>query len=100
MHPGQEQNTKCDEKLVTLIAQAHHWFEQLKSGTPIKDIAEAENIHLADVSRIMPLAFLSPEIVTVILNGNQPVDLTAEKLKRLRPLPHLWSEQEHALGFE
>ena len=98
--PGQEQNTKRDEKLVTLIAQAHHWFEQLKSGKSIKSIAETENIHLADVSRIMPLAFLAPDVITAILSGKQPVDLTAEKLKRLRPLPHLWSEQKNALGLE
>ncbi len=97
---GQEQNTKRDEKLVTLIAQAHQWFEQVKTGIAIKDIADTENMHLADVSRIMPLAFLSPDIVTAILNGNHPVDLTAEKLKRLRPLPHLWSEQKLALGFD
>ncbi|MBW7835358.1 MAG: recombinase family protein [Sphingomonadales bacterium] len=99
--PGQEQHTtKRDEKLVTLIAQSHHWFEQIKARISIKEIAEANNIHVADISRVMPLAFLAPEIATAILNGNHPVDLTAEKLKRLRPLPHLWSEQKHALGFE
>ena len=98
---GQKQEqSKRDEKLVTLVAQAHHWFEQVKAGIAITDIAKANNIHLADVSRALPLAFLAPEIVTAILHGNQPVDLTAEKLKRLRPLPDLWTEQKHALGFE
>lgn len=99
--PGQEQdNSKRDGALTKLIAQAYIWFDQLKSGSSITDIAKANAMDIADVSRTLPLAFLAPDIVTGILNGNHPVDLTAEKLKHLRPLPHLWSEQKHALGFQ
>lgn len=99
--PGQEQdNSKRDGALTKLIAQAYIWFDQLKSGSSITDIAKANAMDIADISRTLPLAFLAPDIVTGILNGNHPVDLTAEKLKHLRPLPHLWSEQKHALGFQ
>jgi site-specific DNA recombinase len=97
---GKEQNNNDqDDILAKLVAQAHVWFEQLKSGVSITEIAKAENIHLADVSRILPLAFLAPGIVTDILDGNHPVELTAEKLKRLGSLPLRWNDQRHALGF-
>lgn len=98
--PGQEQdNSKRDSALTKLIAQAHVWFDQLKSGTSITDIAKANALDIADVSRVLPLAFLSPDIVSDILDGTYPIDLTAEKLKRLPSLPHDWTEQKRALGF-
>ncbi len=99
--PGQRDDNKSrDVNLINLVTKAHDWFEQLKAGTSITDIAKAENIHLADASRFLPLAFLAPDIVSDILEGTQPVDLTAEKLKRLHPLPYDWQEQRQALGYE
>lgn len=98
--PGLEQdNSKRDGAIRKLIARAHVWFDQLKSGTSITDIAKANAMDIADVSRVLPLAFLAPDIVTNILNGTQPIDLTAEKLKRCRTIPHAWNEQRRALGF-
>jgi DNA invertase Pin-like site-specific DNA recombinase len=99
---GQKEEAKpTDETLVKLVAQAHCWFEELKTGKvgQVRDIAEREKTHPADVSRILPLAFLAPDIVTAILNGEQPVDLTPQKLKRLRDLPLDWQEQRQILGF-
>lgn len=90
-----------DENLVRLIAKSHVWFEQLRNGEQpsIEAIAKAEKINPSDVSRALPLAFLAPSIVTAILEGKQPVDLTAEKLRRMTPLPTEWNEQRQALGF-
>jgi hypothetical protein len=47
----------------------------------------------------LPLAFLAPDIVEAILQGRQPVELTALRLKRTR-LPLSWVEQRRLLGFE
>ena len=41
------------------------------------EIAEAESMPASEVSRQLPLAFLSPRIVDAILQGRQPADLTA-----------------------
>jgi hypothetical protein len=37
--------------------------------------------------------FLAPDLVERILEGNQPMALTAERLKRTGELPLLWDEQ-------
>ena len=88
--PGKQIDTKpTNETLIKLVAQAHCWFDDLKIGKveQVRDIAEREKVHPADASRILPLAFLAPDIITAILNGEQPVDLTPQTLKRLKDLP-------------
>ena len=50
-------------------------------------------------ARLMRLNFLAPEIVVAILNGRQPVALTASKLMADTRLPLEWVEQSKALGF-
>jgi len=37
--------------------------------------------------------------VTAILEGRQPVELTARSLLRVADMPIAWNEQERALGF-
>ena len=51
------------------------------------------------ISHLIPLAFLSPEIVGSILAGAQPTDLTAETLTKRIEIPLAWSEQVKLLGF-
>ena len=63
-----------------------------------KEIAARQQIPASEVSRQLPLAFLAPSIVTAILEGRQPVELTAKALKRV-DLPLDWSEQSRRLGF-
>ena len=51
------------------------------------------------VARLLPLAFLAPDIVTSVLAGTQPVHLTTEMLTRRANLPLDWNEQRALLGF-
>ena len=91
-----------DPKLVELIVQAHRWFEELKNGqvSSIAALAKRDGLHSADVSRVLPLTFLAPDIVEAILDGRQPTELTAARLKRMRDLPMDWRHQRRYLGFE
>ena len=90
-----------DQFLIVLITQAHDWMNQLRSGKvpSARHLARRDGIDPGDVSRILPLAFLAPDIVEAILGGRQPIDLTATRLKRLPHLPLAWAEQRHLLGF-
>ena len=90
-----------DPDLISIVARARIWWEQLCKGdvATINEIASREEIDASDVTRCLPLAFLAPDIVEAILNGDQPVDLTAECLKRIGQLPADWAEQRHLLGF-
>ncbi len=90
-----------DEGLISLIADTHKWFASIAAGeiATVREIAQDAEIDEGDVSRFLPRAFLAPDIVEAILAGRQPVELTAEKLKRLHSLPKSWEEQRQLLGF-
>jgi site-specific DNA recombinase len=76
-------------------------MEQLTSGNcgTLADLARRTGRAPTEISRILPLAFLAPDIVRKVLEGRQPAELTAQTLKRTKPLPVMWSEQRRRLGF-
>ncbi len=90
-----------DPHMVRLIARAHHWLEQLASGTvpSVRALAEREGIDRSDASRILALAFLAPDITEAILAGAQPPELTARRLHRFSPPPLYWPAQRRKLGL-
>ena len=90
-----------DPILIRLIAQAHCWFEELKTGRSRsnRDLAQRHRVDPGDVARVLPLAFLAPDIVAAIVDGSQPVEWTTTRLKRLHDLPHSWEEQRRLLEF-
>jgi len=73
--------------------------EDLRSGRveTILDIANRDHQHNSEVSRTLPLAFLAPDIVEMIIKGKQPPTLIAERLRKRGSLPLLWSEQRMLL---
>jgi len=85
-----------DPHLLKAVARGHRWFNELASGksASIKEIARREGVYDSYVKRLIPLAFLAPEIVRSICNGSQPPNLTAEALKRSARLPLEWDQQQ------
>jgi site-specific DNA recombinase len=85
--------------LVKALARAHSWVATLLSGqaSSIRAIAQAEHLTERYVARIIPLAFLAPDITAAILEGAQPQDLTLAQL--CQRLPLAWPEQRRTLGF-
>jgi len=92
---------KQDPALIKAVVRAHKWFDDLLSGRAksLRDIAESEGVSDRYVSHLMPLAFLSPDIIEAILSGSQPVDLTAETLIKRTDLPVDWVDQKALTGF-
>lgn len=90
-----------DRALIDMIARAHAYLDALTDGQGIgrKDVAERFDVHPEDVSRLLPLAFLSPGIVEAILTGRQPADLSVRYLARDTELPMDWADQGKLLGM-
>jgi hypothetical protein len=90
-----------DAALIKAVVRAHAWFEMLKNRKveSISDMAKAENVQRTDLSRMIPLAFLAPDITGAVLEGTQPIDLSLDRLLAAMPLPLGWDAQRAALGF-
>lgn len=88
-----------DPRLIGEVLRARRWFEALSSGKAptIAALAKAEGVSASYVSLKISLAFLAPDIVEAIIDGNQPVSLTPECLKKACPLPAAWEEQRALL---
>ncbi len=96
-----ESEAKPDPSLIKLIVKAHRLHEKLMSeNLGIGEIAESQGVHHSYVSRLIRLAFLSPEITEAILDGRQPLGLTAAKLMQVSRLPLEWRAQGQTLGFQ
>lgn len=92
--------TKADPTLLKEIKRAHRWFDALLTGrASIAELAEREGVDDRYVSTVLPLAFLSPDIIEAIIVGTQPADLNATTLVRRIELALDWTDQERQLGF-
>ena len=93
--------TPChpDPSLVRALVRARAWFDDLASGRvgSLSEIAEAEGVSEGYVGHLLPLAFLAPDIVALIMAGTHPVDLTAERLTKQNELLVEWTEQRRQL---
>lgn len=90
---------KPDPVLVDLIARAHLYLETLISMPKLStsDVAVHHDVHPAEVSRLLPLAFIAPSITEAILTGRQPAELTGRRLARME-LPMDWADQKALLA--
>jgi hypothetical protein len=87
---------KPDPRLVRMMIEARiraSDYLAAEGSLSVSDIARRDNADVGDVSRSLQYAFLAPDLVERILEGNQPMALTAERLKRTGELPLLWDEQ-------
>jgi len=90
-----------DPRLIRCVVQAHAWLNDLKLGrvATLLDIARKEGVSDHQISQVLPLAFLAPDITEAILAGRQPPELTAETLIKRIDLPLHWDDQRALQGF-
>jgi hypothetical protein len=90
-----------DPGLIALVADARRWARALADGETqsVLAITEREGLGKGAVSRVLPLAHLAPDIAEAILEGRQPLGLTAKRLRGVSELPLDWAEQRRLLGF-
>jgi hypothetical protein len=81
------------------IAKAREWMDDLAHGrvASFTAIARREEKVERHIRLLAPLAFLSPRIISRLLDGTAPAGLTITALARA--LPWSWAEQERRLGL-
>ena len=85
-----------------IVARAHDVQLRLTQNVDltVHDVASEEHVSAAYIYSILRLSSLAPDIVSAIVNGRNPPQLTAKKLMRLSPrLPIDWTQQRKLLGF-
>ena len=88
------------EALLIAIAKARQWIDDLAHGraASFAVIARREGKAERHIRLLAPLAFVSPRIVSALLDGTAPADLTLTKLARA--LPYCWAEQERRVHLQ
>jgi len=101
LQSGQTRQRSVDQSLVTMVARGYTWRHQIATSevTTMIDIARREKLTDSYVSRIITLGFLAPDIITAILEGTAPAELTGNRLQALHDLPLDWPSQRQILGF-
>ena len=91
---------RLDSTLVKALGRAWQWRRDLERGRvrSVTEIARQNNCTERYVSRLLPIAYLAPDIIEAILEGRQPVGLTLAKICRT-DLPLDWRDQRKILGF-
>jgi site-specific DNA recombinase len=94
--------TAADPGLLRVLARAHDFQERLMQdpNLTVPAIASRERLTIGYLSRLLRLPSLAPDIVTAIINGKHPPQLSAKQLTRFAlKLPTDWAEQRKLLGF-
>jgi hypothetical protein len=91
-HSAREGRTQ-DPHVLRAIARAWKWRRQLESGaaSTVQDIAAAEKVSDRFVSRMMRLAYLSPEVLEHLVIRRMPPALSLNDLVAVADRP--WAEQ-------
>ena len=94
---GNGHRRAVDEILIRNIAKAHQYYDAIKHGQTFEEIAVSENLSKRRILQVIDLAFLAPDIVRSIMQGDQPIGLTAKWLGQ-NPLPSDWQTQRRIVA--
>ena len=80
------------------ITTAEQGKAVLAAAAQVTVIADRESVSARYVSRLLPLAFLAPDILEAILEGRHPADLSTARLTNRLDLPPDWASQRELIG--
>ena len=85
---------RLDKTLVRAVVLARAWAAELSAGDfgSIKEFARKQGLCANHTMRLLPLAYLAPDLVSMILEGRQPQTLSLKTLTAT-PLPIDWVQQ-------
>jgi site-specific DNA recombinase len=85
-----------DAVLLRLVAHAFAAQDLLVRGISSPMVNHYKQRHLQQLVR---LSFMAPDIISAIIDGSQPPDLTGRKIMRINKIPLDWAGQRKMLGF-
>ncbi len=85
-----------DPVLLRLIAHAFAAQDLLVWGISSPMVNHYKQRHLQQLVR---LSFMAPDIISAIVDGTQPPDLTGRKIMRINKIPLDWAGQRKMFGF-
>jgi site-specific DNA recombinase len=90
-----------DTGIMRLLVRANAIRDQLFADRSLtfEDIAKSEGVVPSYATRLFRLTLLAPDIVSAILSGRHPPELTVRRLMDDTRLPLDWNEQRQRLGF-
>ncbi|PRA83816.1 resolvase [Ochrobactrum sp. MYb29] len=86
-----------DAALLANLARAHHCYGAIRQGQSFDELAAAQQLSKRRILQLISFAFLAPDIVKAIIQGEQPVGLTSEWLQR-NAIPLDWQEQRRIIA--
>ena len=87
-----------DPALLRLLAKAHRWWHMLRTEPiDVTRLAEREGVAPAYLTRVLRLAFLSPEVTARIIAGQQSAVLTVASLTLPDAVSPNWLAQRRVL---
>ncbi|MFL6720310.1 MAG: recombinase family protein [Sphingomonas sp.] len=95
MQNGSAAVPAVDTTLIKSIARARNWWDQLceDEGLTVTAIADRENLTRSYITRVLRLAFLSPDVLKSLLDGKAPAHLTTDRLTATDAVPARWQHQ-------
>jgi len=98
-HAAAPTASRPDRTLVRALALGAGWRRQLESGQAknVKELAQSLGQCQRHTGRILPLGYLAPDLVEMILDGRQPAAMTLQALTSA-PLPLAWSDQRRLVA--
>jgi len=99
---GNEARSGHNLTLLDGVARGFYWQNLLDTGAMDSgsDIARAEGLHHSVVNELLRLTLLAPDILEMLMAGQQPPQLALIWFQR-NPLPLDWAAQRQMLqGFE
>ena len=96
---GPAMRPEARDSMLRAIGKARQWIDDLMKGqtTSFKQIAANERKDERHIRYLAQLGFVSPRIVTAIIDGSVRADLTITELAKA--LPDSWIQQERRIGL-
>lgn len=97
--PAGEQKSAPNQTLIKAVVRAHAWRRMLESedGLSVRQLAARQNLSHRYINRLLPLAWLAPDVIDAILDGAQLPEVSLDQLTAEFPIE--WAEQRRLLAL-